>query len=389
MKRTYKYRIYPNKEQQIKINNTLHLCMILYNLALEQRISIYKNHKKSIYYNEQQNQLPELKKTYNEFKEIHSQVLQNVLHRVDNAYHLFFLRLKAHKKGKDAGFPRFKSADRYDSFTYPQYKLRLEKNRITLLKIGNIKIVYQRPIEGRVKTLTVKKEVDQYYVCITCEISKEIPAKKVVETAIGVDLGLNHFITLSNSETVDNPKYLKQSESKLVFQQKHLSRKKKGSKNRNKQKLKLARIHRKIRNQRKDFLHKLSRKLVNKYDLIVFEDLKVQNMLQNHHLAKSIADASWSKLVSNCVYKAEEAGKHCIKVNARDTTKECSKCHEKVHVPLWQRVYECKNCGLVIDRDFNAAKNILNRAGSARINACGDGEVSSSLKQDTRGFGCG
>lgn len=388
MKRTYKYRIYPNKAQQRRIDVTLTTCKVLYNLALEQRINVYKNHKKSISCYDQSNQLSELKKTYSEFKEVYSQILQNVLYRVDNAYNLFFLRLKA-KKDRDAGFPRFKSADRYDSFTYPQYRLNIQKNRIVLPKIGDVKIVYQRSIDGIVKTLTVKKEADQYYVCIACEINKDIQEKKEVSSAIGVDLGLSHFITLSNSETVDNPRCLKRSEDKLIFQQKRLSRKKKGSKNRDKQKLKLARTHRKIRNQRSDFLHKLSRKLVNKYDLIVFENLAVSNMMQNNRLAKSISDASWRKLISNCAYKAEEAGKHCIQVSTKDTTKECSKCHEKVRVPLWQRIYECKNCGLIIDRDFNAAKNILNRAGSAQINAFGEEKNSHLRNRRLIGFSRG
>jgi len=364
MIRTFKYRIYPNKTQKAKIEQSLFLCRMLYNLALDQRRGIYKNFKKSISYNEQQNQLPEMKEENSEFAEVHSQVLQDVLRRVDKAFQRFFQT--------KFGYPRFKGAHRYDSFTYPQYKLIIKKNKIIIPKIGPVKIAYQRPAAGKVKTLTVKKDIDQFYASISCEMQKEAPKKIEVRSAIGIDLGLKHFLTLSNSETVDNPRCLQKSEKKLVFQQRRLSRKKKGGNNRRKQKFALACLHRKIKNQRADFLHKISRMLVDGYDLIAFEDLKILNLAKNSRLAKSIMDAAWSRLIIFCAYKAEEAGKHVIKVSAKNTTRECSRCRNKVMVPLWQRVYHCEKCGMVCDRDLNAARNILNRAGSARINACGD-----------------
>lgn len=378
MIRTFKYRIYPNKIQQENIDRTLYLCQTLYNLALDQKRSAHKNFQRNISCNEQTNQLPELKEAFPEFDKVHSQVLQDVLHRVDKAFSRFFR--------EKFGYPRFKGKDRYDSFTYPQFKLILEKNKIILPKVGPMKIIYQRPIEGKVKTLTLRRDIDQFYVCISCEIKKEAPKKIEVNSVIGVDLGLKHFLTLSNSEKIDNPRYLKKFENRLIFQQRKLSRKKKGSSNRRKQKFVLARLHRKVRNQRVDFLHKLSRKLVDKYDLVVFEDLAISDFVKNNRLAKNILDAAWSQLINFCVYKAEEAGRHVIKVTAKDTTKECSQCHNKVAVPLWQRTYHCEKCGMVMDRDLNASKNILNRAGSARINACGDGKIFPFGNQETHEF---
>lgn len=380
MKKTFKYRIYPNRKQEQILNKTLSLCRTLYNLALEQRKTAWKQHHISINCYDQIYQLPELKQAFPEFLQVHSQVQQDVLQRLDKAFQAFFRRIK---KGEKAGHPRFKGKDRYDSFTYPQFEPKLG-SKVCLPKIGYVRIKQHRVVEGSVKTCTVRKDIDQWYVIIVCEIENSVKLKAEVSSAIGIDLGLANLITMSNGERVDNPEYLKKSEERLKVQQRFLSKKKRVSSNRIKQKVTVVRIHRKVRNQRRDFLHKLSRKLVGRFDLIVLEDLNIRSMLKNKNrrLNKSASDAAWNTLVGFCVYKAEEAGSHVIKVDPRNTTKSCSNCGNIIAMPLWQRTYSCPNCGLEMDRDHNAAINIFNRAGSAQINACGVERILSTVKQE-------
>jgi putative transposase len=360
MRKTFKYRIYPNKAQAKQIDTSLLACQRLYNLALEQRIFVYKQFGKSMSEYTQINQLPDLKREYPDFKLAHSQVLQDVLNRLDKAYQNFFGRVKL---GSKPGFPRFKALDRYDSFTLPQYKkLTLHGSRISLPMLGKVKIKYSRAIEGQTKTLTLRKDGDQYYVCISCHQDIEVPKLKI-NTVVGIDVGLNDLIMCSDGTRVENPKHLKKSEKKLKARSRKLSAKKKGSNNRTKQRKILRRVHRKIRNQRSDFLHKVSRGLIDKYDLLVFEDLRIPNMVKNHHLARAITDASWGTLLQYCTYKAEEAGKTVIQVDPRQTSKTCSHCGNIQHMPLWKREYQCQNCGLILNRDINAAKNILKKYG--------------------------
>ena len=354
MIRTYKYRIYPNKEQIIKLLFTVELNRQLYNIALEQRIMIYRQSRKSIYCYDQINQLPELKESFPEYKEIHSQAQQDALRRLDRAFKDFFGRIK---KGQKAGFPHFKGKDFYHSFCYPQGGFSIKGNKLLLSKIGNIKIKLHREIKGKIKTCSIIRDLDKWYVCFSVEINNQIKQKSI-KSAIGVDLGLTSFATLSNGEKIDNPRYLKQSENKLAKQQRWLSRKVKGSNNRNKQKQKVAKIHLKIRNQRQDFQHKLSRKLVNKYDLIAYEDLNIKGMVRNKHFSKSIGDVSWNGFCNMLKYKAEERGSWAIPVSPRHTSQMCSNCGEIVQKLLWVRRHKCK-CGLEIDRDENASLNIL------------------------------
>lgn len=364
MLRAFKYRIYPNRKQKITIDKTLYLCRTLYNLALEQRIFAYATQKKNIRKFDQYNQLTELKKAYPIFAEVYAQVLQNPIDRLDKAFQNFFRRVKNKEK---PGFPRFKSEDRFNSFIFPQYKkLVLNKNKIHLSKIGDIRIIYHRQIEGITKTISVIKEADNYYVSVVCEIEKEQQKKIIISRnkIVGIDLGLIHFATLSNNETIANPRHLRKSSVKLKRQQRSLSKKAKKSANRRKQRRMVARIYNKIRNQRKDFLHKLSKELVSKYDLLAFEDLNIKQLLNKkvRNINRNISDASWRQFIDYCAYKAEEAGKHLILIDAKDTTKTCNKCHYIMKLPLWVREYNCPRCGIKIDRDLNASLNIADRA---------------------------
>jgi len=270
------------------------------------------------------------------------------------------------KNGDDkAGFPRFKSKDRFNSFTFPQSGFKIEQDKLVLSKIGTIKLIQHReiPEEGIIKTCAIKRDVDQWYVTFVVELPDiEVEGKEInPASAVGIDLGLTDMATLSTGEKISNPKWLRASEKKLAKEQRRLARKKKKSNNRKKQKAVVGTVHRKIRNQRSDFHHKISKELVADYDLIVFEDLKIKNMVKNPYLAKSISDAGWNQLVGFTSYKAEYAGKTMELVNPRRTSQECCICGNIQQMPLSQRIYHCSNCGNVMDRDENAAINIRNR----------------------------
>lgn len=356
--KAYKYRIYPTKKQAQTLANTLESCRVLYNCALEQRKIAYKQFGISLNYYHQADELKDLKETFAHYKQLHSQVLQDVLKRADKAFQNFFHRVKL---GNKPGYPRFKGKGWYDSFTYPQSGFSLSDNskgnqRLKLSKIGEVKIKLHRVIKGTIKTCTIKREVDKWYVCFSCEVEPERLPK--TNKSVGVDVGLEKFAALSDGTMVENPRYLRKSEAKLKHEQRKLSRKKKGSNSRKKQRTKVAKIHRKVKNQRNDFLHKESCKLVTNYDVIVFEDLWIKNMVKNHRLAKSISDASWSKFVEYATYKAVSAGKEVILVNPRNTSQICSGCGNTVKKSLAVRTHKCP-CGLVLDRDINAAINIL------------------------------
>jgi putative transposase len=258
------------------------------------------------------------------------------------------------------GYPRFQGRNRYNTFTYPQKGYEFKDGKLKLSKIGSVRIFQHREIEGQIKTCTIKKDVNQWYAILTVDIEKHIE-KIPVKTKTGVDVGLESLITLSNGEKIEPPRFLRQSEDKLSHEQRWLSRKKKGSKNRKKQAVKVARVHRTIRNQRKDFAHKTSRQLVNTYDHIVFEDLQIQNMMQNHHLAKSISDAGWYQLISLTKSKAEYAGKVVELVNPKGTSQICI-CGYPVPKTLGMRIHVCPQCGLVLRRDHVSAMVIERRS---------------------------
>lgn len=361
-KKAYSFRIYPNRNQEVKLNRTLSTCRHLYNDALAERkrkaelnrlereFQVFPWGKPEwLTYEDQANDLSDSKTP--EQKEVFSQVLQDVLRRLDKTFKNFY---------RGFGYPRFKGRDRYDSFTYPQKGFEFKDGKLNLSKIGSVRIFQHREFEGNIKTCTIKKDIDQWYAIFTVEIDREI--KKVpIKTKIGIDVGLKTLLTLSNGEQIEPPKFLRMSEDNLAWEQRLLSRKKLGSKNRNKQRIKVARVHRKIKNQRKDFAHKTSRMLVNRFDLIAFENLNIRGMVQNHHLAKSISDAGWYQLQNFTAHKAADAGglvEFCI---AKGTSQECCICGNVEHLTLADRVFRCSKCGNVKDRDRNAAINIENR----------------------------
>ena len=359
MQRTYRYRLYPNKEQIRKFEQALDICRNLYNNALTQRRKYYQENGKGLSRIKQQEFLKERKDEDIYLTQVHSQVLQDVLFRIEKAFTLFFVRLKA-QNGK-AGYPRYKSRNRYHSFTYPQQPgFTLTDKGLKLSKIGVIKIKLHRPIQGEIKTCTIKREVDRWYACFSCQVNCR--NELIPQRAVGIDMGITHFAYFSNGEAINNPKYLIKSEERLKRTQRKLSEKQKSSKNRNKQRIKLSKIHRKIKDQRNDFLHKLSRKIVDSFGFIAIENLIISNMVRNHYLAKSITDAGWGQFTNYLCYKAEEAGSKVVKVNPINTSQICSRCGNFVPKSLSVKVHKCPHCGIVLDRDYNSALNILQRA---------------------------
>lgn len=342
-----------------------------YNAALTQRCAAWRCERRSINVNQQCAALPQLKKRKPGLAVVHSQVLQNVVFRVDKAFVAFFRRIsEGHNK---PGYPRYKSQNRYRSFTYPQataFRILDDRKRIRLGKLGNIRLRYHRLLEGVPKTVTViRYPSGKWYVCICCEM----PRVQINNaTLTGFDLGLSNYL-VSSEGTVPKPlRVLRQSEKKLRREQRKLSRKKKGSKRHSKQRKRLARVHEHVASQRADFLHKTSRHIVDSHQGFAFEDLRIKNMLKNHRVAKAIADAEWAKFISMMTYKAARAGKPFVLVDAHGTSQSCSRCRTPVAKDLSIRTHDCPVCGLVMDRDLNAAINIAARVGTTRSYARGE-----------------
>lgn len=350
--KSYKFRIFPNKTQTVKLENTLSLCRFLYNSALAERRGAYQIRRISLNYQSQQNQLPDIKRENPEYKDIHSQVLQDVLKRLDKAFQSFFRRIK---QGIKAGFPRFKGKNFFDSFCYPQSGFSVSGNKLTISKIGKLKIKLSRSARGKVKQCRIKQECGKWFVIFTVETEKEILPK--TGQSAGLDVGITHFTTLSDGTQIDNWKYYEQSQKKLRVASRSVARKKKGSHCRRKAVLKLRKIHLKIKNQRADFQHKLSTFLVKEFDLIAIEKLNILGMSKGI-LSKQIPGASWSSFFQMIRYKAANAGKELKEVAPSFTSQTCL-CGHREKKTLSQRWHNCIHCGLSIHRDILSAKIIL------------------------------
>jgi putative transposase len=357
MKTAYKFRMYPTRQQEAMLDLTLETCRHLYNTALADRKNSYELEGISRSYEDQAAILTEEKKDNPYLSSIYAHCLQDVLRRLDKSFKAFFRRVKA---GEEPGYPRFKGKGWYKSFTYPDagHGYKIDGSKLTLSKIGSIRIFKHREVEGKLKTCTIKKDkLGHWYVILVTEV--EDVSQVDPKTAIGVDVGLKSLVTLSSGEAVQYPRYYVQAEAKLAVAQRNLSRKKKGSSNRQKAKDKVARLHQKIQNHRDEFLHQVSRKLVDSADLIVFENLNINDMLKNPHLAKHIQDHAWGKLIQFTQGKAAKAGKVVELVDARYTSQKCSQCGIMVPKKLADRVHHCPSCGLEMDRDLNASLNIV------------------------------
>ena len=361
MYKSYKYRIYPNKKQEELIQKTFGCCRFVYNQTLTYRINLYKTEKKSINKfdcNNYKNQI--LKKEYIWLKEVDKFALENAVFNMDFAYQMFFK--------KDNGFPKFKSKHNHrksykTNFSNNNIEISFEENKIKLPKLKWIKAKIHRSFSGKIKSATISQNPsEKYYVSVLVE-TEYIPFTHI-DSVIGIDLGIKDLIITSNGEKLDNIHTTKKYEKKLAKEQRRLEHKVKGSKNREKQRIKVAKIHEKIHNTRLNYLHKISHKLIIENQVIVSEDLAVSNMIKNHNLAKAISDCSWYELTRQLQYKSEWNGRQYIKIGRFvPSSQTCHVCGyiNKGTKDLSVREWKCPNCHTVHDRDINAAINILNK----------------------------
>lgn len=359
MKKTFKYRLYPSKRQTTLLNGTLNECRWLYNHLLEERKNAWEQKKQSLSCFDQCNTFKYLKQERPSLSNVHSQVLQNVATRIDLAFRAFFRRVK---QGEKSGYPRFRGKFRYDSFCYPQsgFNLIEEKFVVQLSKIGRVKIKLHRPLEGTIKTCTVRRtRTGKWFVAFSCQVEMSKIAIPI-QAMVGIDVGLESFATLSDGTKFDNPRFFREEEKNLARAQRLFSKTEKGSIERTKRRKAVCHIHERIVNKRSNFVHQLSRKLVDQFDLIAIEDLSINQMQQNNFrgMNKSIGDAAWAMFCGCISYKVEYTGKRCIKANPAYTSQTCSQCGTRHKLKLSDRQYQCP-CGLNMDRDQNAAINIL------------------------------
>ena len=370
-RKTYHFRIYPTHKQGKRLEEWLGLCCELYNAALDERKSAYRLVGVSLSYESQCAELPGCKEVRPDLGEVPSQVLQDVLKRVDLAFAAFYRRVEA---GQTPGYPRFKSRFRYDSLTFKQYGnsfnllpgSKKKTGTLVLAKLGQVKMVIHRPITGTPKTAIVKRTpTGKWFVSISVEMADEdvqaalLPASS---QAVGIDVGLSTFAYLSTGEAIANPRFFRAEEAVLARAQRQLASSPKGSKQRTKKRKVVARVHERIGNRRNNFIEQEVCKLIKQFGLLAVEALVVRNMVRNPKLAKSIADVSWSRFFARLASKAEEAGRQVVRVNPAYTGQTCSACGHRQPMPLSLRVYECPQCGLIIDRDHNGSNNILEEA---------------------------
>jgi len=387
MRKAYKFRLYPTQKQEYKLFWILARCRELYNAALSERKDAYTYAGKSISYYEQKRDLPEIKtEIREEYQDIYSQVLQDVLLRLKRAFDAFFRRIE---NGEKPGYPRFQGRNRYNSFTYPQaggFSLTHD-SRVCFSKIGSIKVKLHREIQGTIKTATVKHEAGQWYVIFSCEVEQPEPLP-IVESEVGIDLGVTHFAALSDGTFIQSPRYYRKVQKKLEKLQQALSKKKRGSHRRKKAVHAVAKAHRRIANQRRDFHHKQAKKLVQEYQTIVFEELEISNISKRAKpkqdengkylpngasaksgLNKSILDAGWGQFQQIVSHKAACAGRTVLFVNPHYTSQRCSQCGTVRKKSLDERWHSCE-CGAELDRDTNAAINILGVGRTQRGATC-------------------
>jgi putative transposase len=357
MRKTFQYRIFPTAKQTTSLEQTISGCRWLYNHFLEQRKTAWGTEKKSLSRYDQSNTLKTLKQEHKFLNNVYSQVLQNVSMRIDLAFRAFFRRIKS---GDKPGFPRFRGKVRYDSFTYTQAGFKLLKSVVQLSKIGGVKIKLHRPIKGIVKTCTIRRTpTGKWFVTFVCVIEHK-PIEQPAEPSIGLDMGLEHFTTLSDGNHIENPRFFKKEEKALAKTQRKLSAQKKATKVRAKARKIVTRVHERINWKRHNFAHQEARKLVNRFNTIAVEDLSINDMQKNNFrsMNKSIGDAAWRMFLNCLSYKAEYAGQKLIQINPAYTSQTCSVCGNRQKLKLSDRMYHCPCCDLEINRDINAAINI-------------------------------
>ena len=359
--KTFKYRLYPSKRQERNLFRILACARNFYNMLVSERKWAYKLEGRSVSKTEQLRQVKHYKATFPQARQVHSHILQVVAADCEKTYQAFFRRVKA---GETAGYPRFKGRDCFNSFGLKEYGngWKVDGRKLHITGVGRVPVRWHRPLEGTIKTIRIVHKAGKWYACFACEVPESVP---LCETGcvIGIDVGLSALLTTSDGTKVENPKFYREAQAELRRRQRKLARAKQGSENRWKAKRQVQRWYEHVASQRRDFAHKLSTTLVQTCDGIALEDLRVRNMVHNHHLSKSILDSGWSMFRQFLTYKAESAGRAVAFVDPAYTSKTCSRCGAMFeHLTLSDRWVECA-CGLSLDRDHNAAINILRKAG--------------------------
>lgn len=353
-KRTFRYRLYPTVAQRETLDGHLLVCCELYNAALQERRDAWRMSRASVGYRQQSLQLPAIKVDRPDVAAVYAQVLQDVLSRVDKAFNAFFARVRS---GERPGFPRFRASRRFDSLTYPQKGFGIDGRHLKLSKVGAIKIKLHRPMNGRLKTLTVKREAGKWFACFVLDV-ESVPLPASTES-VGVDVGLTHFATFSDGTQIPSQRHARRAQAQMRRAQRRIARRRRDSAGHREAVRLLQVAHARVRRQRADDLHKLSRRLVDRYGFIAVEDLNIKGLAAGR-LAKSVHDAGWSSFIQKLAYKAESAGRVLVKVDPRGTSQLCT-CGARVPKSLRQRRHDCVECGLSAPRDQVSAQLILGR----------------------------
>jgi putative transposase len=350
--RTFKYPLLPNISQECTLDDWRQQCCTLYNAALEQRITWWRSQQRTVTRFDQTAELTDLRAADSAWSAVPVEVQRSALRRLDLAYAAFFRRVA---RGEKSGFPRFRSVRRYDSFDFGCVKVT--KDRVHIPKLGHVKMNLYRPIEGTIKRATIKRDnAGKWWVNFQCDLGPA-PAKCEIRSSVGIDLGLTNLATRSDGKTIANHRFGKRATDLLAKRQRNLARKQKGSKNREKARILVAKAHSHVANQRLDQARKEAKKLFEEFDEVSYEDLSVQK-LASGRFSKSMHDAAWGVFNRCCASKAEYAGKHHTPRDHRRTSQRCNQCGTRVKLTLAERTFRCPSCGLEIDRDHNAAINI-------------------------------
>lgn len=363
MYKVFQYRVYPSKSQARRLDSIRETCRRWYNACLEERKIAFAERKENVSKFDQIRRVKDYRASNSYAAQVHSHVLQTVAADVDHAFQAFFRRVKA---GQTPGYPRFKSSNRFSSFGFKEYRngFKIDGRRLRVHSVGRLAVRWHRPLEGTIKALRLIKKADQWYACFTCII--EVQPLSITGRDIGIDLGLINLLTTSDGDKQDNPRWYRAEQRKLRILCRRVSRRKRGGANRRKAVLQLQRQHARIANRRKDYLNKLASQFITQYDRIALEQLTIDRMVRHPRLAKSILDAGWGYFIRHLTSKAAEAGRQVCLVDPRNTSKTCSGCgHIFEELTLADRWITC-TCGVSLDRDHNAAINILNRAGRVR-----------------------
>lgn len=360
-RKTFSYRLYPTRLQALEMQRQLDAVREVYNACLEERREAWRMQRKHINLYDQTYQIREVRQVRPDLSALNHDLLASACFRADRTFKAFYRRCRA---GDKPGYPRFKSRQRFDSMTFLHYGHGCKlSDRLYLQGVGKVKVKLHRSLEGKIKTVTVKRVGVHWFAMLSCE-SMDSP-KPVTGETVGIDLGLTHFLTTDAGETVDNPRPLKKAQRKLRVAQRSFARKKRGSQRRRKQRERVAALHLKVRRTRLDFHHKVSRNLVDRFDFIGHEDLIVSNMVKNRSLARSISDAGWTQFISILTSKAAWAARTVVAVNPSGTSQHCI-CGAYVSKTLKDRWHDCLECGISLPRDQVSAMLILALGHSVR-----------------------